>query len=245
MGGIVAQYPNRTMPRIPETEIERIKQETDLVALIQSRGVILKQQGKNWTGLCPFHNDKETPNLIVTPCKGLFRCMASNCGKTGNALHFVQWHDGVSFRHAFEILSNGKAAFQQANGVKRAIAPKLPCPFDSAAEESELLERVANYYAEQLPKNQQALDYLKSRGLDDEQMVKKFRIGFADRTLGLRIPHARRKDGAALREKLKALGVYRQKNRPRAPVRMYHHPDRRVRAGRADGQHQTNVRSSC
>ena len=53
------------MPRIPETEIARIKTETDLVALIQSRGVALKQQGENWIGLCPFHGDKDTPNLRV------------------------------------------------------------------------------------------------------------------------------------------------------------------------------------
>lgn len=199
------------MPRIPESEIDRIKTETDLVALIQSRGVKLRQQGKNWTGLCPFHKDEKTPNLIVTPCKGLFRCMASNCGKTGNALHFVQWHDGVSFRHAFEILDNGKAAFQQTNGAKKSITPMLPCPFNSKAEEGELLQRVSKYYAEQLPKNPAALDYLKSRGLDDEALIRKFGIGFADRTLGLRIPHARRKDGAELRAKLKALGVYRKK----------------------------------
>ena len=67
------------MARIPEEEIERIKTGTNLVALIQSRGVSLKQKGQNWTGLCPFHDDKQTPNLIVTPGKGLFRCMAANC----------------------------------------------------------------------------------------------------------------------------------------------------------------------
>jgi DNA primase len=95
------------MPRIEESTIDRIKSETDLIALIQSRGTTLKKQGSNWTGLCPFHDDKETPNLIVTPGKGLFRCMASQCGKTGNAIQFVQWFDGVSFRHACEVLSTG------------------------------------------------------------------------------------------------------------------------------------------
>ena len=68
------------MARIPDPEIDRIKSETDLVALIQSRGVALKQQGANWTGFCPFHDDRETPNLIVTPGKGLWRCMAACCG---------------------------------------------------------------------------------------------------------------------------------------------------------------------
>ncbi len=120
------------MPRIPEEEIERVKRETDLVALIQSRGVKLKQQGKNWIGFCPFHDDTDTPNLIVTPEKGLFRCMASQCGKSGNAIQFVQWFDGVSFRHAFEVLSSGAVAvFTQTNGqTKQSTVPKLPCPVD-------------------------------------------------------------------------------------------------------------------
>lgn len=205
------------MPRIPETEIDRIKKDTDLVALIQSRGVKLKQQGKNWTGLCPFHNDAKTPNLIVTPCKGLFRCMASNCGKTGNALHFVQWHDGVSFRHAFEILDNGgKAAYVQTHGrTKQSTVPKLPCPLDSKAEEGKMLGKVAGYYHSRLASvdGHAVIDYLSQRGLADEAMVKKFKIGLSDRTLGLRLPQANRKEGAAIRSKLKALGVYRKNGR--------------------------------
>ena len=201
------------MPRIAESTIDRIKSETDLIALIQSRGTTLKKQGSNWTGFCPFHDDKETPNLIVTPSKGLFRCMASCCGKTGNAIQFVQWFDGVSFRHACDLLSTGdKAAFAQSSGrAKIATVPKLPCPLDTAAAESKLLGQVVDYYHGKL--DQTALDYLASRGLDDEAMVKRFKIGLSDRTLGLRIPHKNRKEGEELRSKLKALGVYRENGR--------------------------------
>jgi len=200
------------MPRIAESELDRLKSETDLVALIQSRGVALKQQGSNWTGLCPFHDDTKTPNLIVTPGKGLFRCMASQCGKTGNAIQFVQWHDGVSFRHAFELLANGgAAAFQQTNGhTRKATVPKLPCPLETTAEDAELFDQVAGYYHERLLQSRSALDYLASRGLDDEELVKRFRIGFADRTLGIRLPHKNRLAGAELREALMKLGVYRK-----------------------------------
>jgi DNA primase catalytic core len=201
------------MPRIADSEIDRIKSKTDLIGLIQSRGTTLKKQGSNWTGLCPFHDDKETPNLIVTPGKGLFRCMASQCGKSGNAIQFVQWFDGVSFRHACEVLATGgKAAFEQTNGrIKTATVPKLPCPLKSTAEESELLDQVANFYHGKL--DEASLAYLAARGLDDEAMVKRFKIGFSDRTLGLRIPLNNRKEGEELRDKLKALGVYRQNGR--------------------------------
>ena len=62
--------------RIPEADIERVKRTTDLVALVQSRGIELKKHGaKDWIGRCPFHGDKETPNLIVTPEKGLWHCI--------------------------------------------------------------------------------------------------------------------------------------------------------------------------
>ena len=203
------------MARIPETEIDRIKRETDLVALIQSRGTVLKQQGANWTGLCPFHDDSQTPNLIVTPGKGLFRCMASGCGKSGNVIQFVEWFDGVSFRHAFELLANGgKAAFEQTNGqTTKATVPKLPCPFDSAAEEAKLLGQVVDYYHERLQQSEAAKDYLAFRGLDDEELVRKFKLGFSDRTLGLRIPFKNRKEGQEIRSKLQQAGVYRANGR--------------------------------
>jgi len=206
------------MARIPDSEIDRIKTETDLVALIQSRGVALKQQGANWTGFCPFHDDKETPNLIVTPGKGLWRCMSSTCGATGNPIQFVEKFDGLSFRHAFEVLANGgKAAFEHAPDGPRtkATVPRLSCPIEDTSEDAKLLEQVANYYAKRLlaPENQIARDYLASRGLDDPDLWQRYQIGFADRTLGLRIPEKNRKQGAEIRTRLEALGVYRKTGR--------------------------------
>ena len=83
------------MPMIQDDEIDRIKRETDLAAVIRTRGVELKPQGHDLVGLCPFHEDHD-PSLRVTPGKGLWRCMA--CGATGNVIQFVQRFDGVSFR---------------------------------------------------------------------------------------------------------------------------------------------------
>ena len=54
------------MPLIPDDEIERIKRETDLAAVVRSRGVALTPQGGDLVGLCPFHDDKN-PNLHITP----------------------------------------------------------------------------------------------------------------------------------------------------------------------------------
>jgi len=206
------------MARIPDADITRLKTDTDLVALIQSRGVALKQDGRDWTGLCPFHDDKEHPNLVVTPCNGLWRCMAAHCGKSGDAIHFLEAFDGLSFRHAFELLAHGgKAAYERPPDAprKQATVPRLACPLDEAAPDAILLDQVAAYYASRLaaPENHSARAYLVSRGLDDETLWQRFGIGFSDRTLGLRIPEKNRKQGAEMRERLQDLGVYRPTGR--------------------------------
>jgi len=202
------------MARIPEEDIDRVKRETDLLALIRSRGIELRQHGsRDYIGICPFHDDGKTPNFIVSPLKGLFHCMA--CEVAGNAIQFVQNFDGVSFRHAFELLDNGgKLAFQKvpARRTKQTTVPKLPCPIDQDGDAAELLGQVVDYYHERLVQFKPALDYLASRGLDDEELIRRYRIGFADRTLGLRLPDKNRKEGAAMRSRLQELGVFRRES---------------------------------
>lgn len=201
------------MARIPDEDLERVKRGTDLLALVRSRGIELAKHGsKDWVGKCPFHGDGDRPNLIVSPAKGLYHCMA--CGAAGNAIQFVERFDGVSFRHAFEMLDGGRSAFENAPSrpLKRATAPKLPCPLDAQADDGTLLDQVSDYYHGRLIQSKPALDYLASRGLDDEELVKRFRIGFADRTLGLRLPSRESREGADLRERLQELGVFRKES---------------------------------
>ena len=195
--------------RIPETDIERVKRGTDLRALVQSRGIELKKHGsKDWIGRCPFHQDKDKPNFIVTPDKGLFHCMA--CGKAGNAIQFVEQHDGVSFRHAFELLNQGGTAVFSAQPLqKQTTVPRLPCPLDVEADDATLFRQVTGYYHERLKQTATARAYLAWRGLDSDELIGHFQIGFADRTLGLRLPEKNRKEGDALRTRLTRLGLWR------------------------------------
>src|SRR5262245_30456561 len=65
-------------------EVERVKNGTDLVALIQSRGVELRKKGRSWQGRCPFHADGKTPSLSVAQDRGLWKCFG--CGKGGDAI---------------------------------------------------------------------------------------------------------------------------------------------------------------
>ena len=194
------------MPRIPETDIDRVKRSTDLLALVRSRGVELKKHGsKDWIGRCPFHNDQSNPNFIVSPDKGLFHCMV--CGKAGNAIQFVQLHDGVSFRHAFELLAEGHA-FAAQPLTREATVPRLPSPLALDADDVALMNQSLAYYRERLAQTPAALEYLQRRGI--ATAAEPFGLGFADRTLGLRLPFRNRQDGEALRVRLQKLGLLRE-----------------------------------
>ena len=197
------------MAMIPDDEIERIKRETDLAAVIRSRGVALTQKGGDLIGLCPFHKD-ENPSFHVTPAKRLWRCMS--CNATGNVIQFVQKFDGVSFRHACELLKGGgAAAFTGAptcSPVKKTTVPRLASPLAANADDQAALRQVLDYYHARLKENPDALAYLKKRGITAEA-VAMFKIGFVDRTLGLRLPQKNRKEGAEMRERLTRLGLLR------------------------------------
>ncbi len=195
------------MARIPEEEIERLKREVDLAALIRSKGIELKAHGgKDLAGRCPFHQD-DTPSLIVTPAKNLFHCMG--CGAGGSAIDFLMKHDGVSFRHAVELLRDGKANAFGGTAAKKTTVPKLPPPVVFDADDQTLFTQVLDYYRERLHANPAALEYLQQRGITAEA-IEAFGIGFADRTLGLRLPFKNRKDGQEVRDRLTRIGLYRE-----------------------------------
>jgi DNA primase catalytic core len=198
------------MPRIPEAELEQIKRGTDLVALVRAKGIELRPHGGgHLAGKCPFHDDS-TPSFIVTPGKNLFHCLG--CGAGGTVIDFIMRHDGLSFRHAVEVLRNGQASVLVAttSPTKHSTVPRLPAPVAYDADDPALLTQVIDYYHERLMQTPAALAYLEKRGIRSEEAINTFRLGFADRTLGLRLPQKNRQTGAAIRERLEKLGVYRE-----------------------------------
>jgi DNA primase len=87
--------------------------------------------------------------------------------------------------------------------------PKLPGLLDASAGDQVLLRRVVDYYHATLKESPEALAYLESRGLQHAEAVDRFKLGFANRTLGYRLPAKTRKEGAEIRGRLEALGVMR------------------------------------
>ncbi len=198
------------MARIPETELERLKNEVSVERLVEASGIELKHSGKDWLGRCPFHED-ETASLVVTPAKNLWHCFG--CGLGGGPIDWVMKRRGVSFRHAVELLREGVPGLAegQATGqVKRATIKALPAPVAFDADDQALLRQAVDYYHERLQATSEARAYLASRGLEHPELVGRFRLGVADRTLGLRLPDKTRKAGADIRTRLQRVGLYRE-----------------------------------
>jgi DNA primase catalytic core len=197
------------MARIPKAELERLKREISVERLAEARGVKLERHGADLLGLCPFHDDHE-PSLVITPAKNLWHCLGA-CQAGGSVIDWVMKAEGVSFRHAAELLRADLPPEGLSTGrpPERSTVPKLPGLLDASEGDQVLLRRVVDYYHASLKESPEALAYLASRGLQHAEAVERFRLGFANRTLGYRLPAKNRKEGAAIRERLQALGVIR------------------------------------
>jgi len=198
------------MARIPEHVVERLKTEVSVQRLAEARGVVLEKRGADLHGRCPFHDDR-TPSLVITPAKNLWHCLGA-CQTGGSVIDWVMKAEGVSFRHAVELLINDSiplAASSSAPPPKHSTVKKLPTALVRDAEDAKLMIQVIDYYHETLLGSPEALDYLKRRGIGSEAAIKAFKLGFANRTLGYRLPASTRVEGAALRGQLQRLGLYR------------------------------------
>lgn len=203
------------MARIPDETIERLKQDVSLVRLVEAGGVALKRQGKDWLGRCPFHDDR-TPSLVVSPATNLWHCLGA-CNVGGSVIDWVMKREGVSFRHAVELLrhelphlaASSEPAAKPARVVQRATVPQLASPLALSGDDTELLGQVADFYHQTLHDAPKALAYLAKRGLTHPELIDTFQLGYANSTLAYRLPNKNRQAGAEQRGRLQALGVLR------------------------------------
>ena len=203
------------MARIPDAELARLKAEVSVQRLVEGCGVVLRRQGQDFVGACPFHDD-DSPSLVVTPGKNLWHCLGA-CGRGGGPIDWVMTAQGVSFRHAVELLresSPSLSVLAQSSPLAKTPGPpsrsttaKLPTLAAPDAEDQVLLNKVVGYYAEVLVTHEGAQAFLTRRKIDHPEAVERFRIGFADRTLGYRLPPSQVQAGRALRTRLRDLGV--------------------------------------
>src|SRR5579872_2616568 len=197
------------MARIPDEEIERLKQGVSLQRLVEAQGIELKRHGADLLGLCPFHDDRQ-PSLVVSPKKNLWHCLGA-CSAGGSVIDWVMRCEGVSFRHAVELLRDGSASCGPISGPapQRSTVRKLASPVDRSAADAELLAQVVAYYQRTLRESPEALAYLAARRIDHPEAIETFQLGYANRTLCYRLPERNRREGAELRGRLQSIGVLR------------------------------------
>lgn len=159
------------MVRYSDEIIEEVKNNNDIVDVI-SQYVALKRSGRNYFGLCPFHNEK-SPSFSVSPDKQIFHCFG--CGVGGNVFHFISKIENINFKESIELLA------ERAN---------IKLPVLDSSEDSQKLELkskvyeinkiAAEFYHENLykPTSKQAQEYIKKRKLDNNTL-KSFLIGYS------------------------------------------------------------------
>ncbi|MBS1701791.1 MAG: DNA primase [Armatimonadetes bacterium] len=135
---------------------DEIRRRIDIVELVSQR-VRLKRSGKNYSGLCPFHDDK-SPSFNVSPTTGRYKCFA--CGEAGDIFTWVMKTQGLDFREALKQLAD------QAGVVlsKSFDGPKV----DKTLREQQLavMQSGLIFFRNELKRNTQASSYLDGRGLD-------------------------------------------------------------------------------
>jgi DNA primase catalytic core len=193
------------MPYVPPEVKERIKREVSIQRLAEARGIKLHRSGRSLMGLCPFHDDRN-PSLSIDPVKNEWHCFG--CDRKGDVIEWVKCAEGVSFHRALELL---KRDYVPSAGpvVKVATVPKLPPLIDPTADDKKLLGVVVDYYNRTLQDSPEAKRYLLKRGLQSGEIIDRFKLGYANRTLCLHLPASNRLAGDAQRARLKALGVIR------------------------------------
>lgn len=154
------------MAVIPNEELNRIQSAANIVEIISSY-INLEKQGKNYFGVCPFHDD-HNPSMSVSEEKGLFTCFV--CHKTGNVFSFVQDYENVTFIEAVKIVAS-KVGIELDAGIKDTSK------YDKHYEAVEL---ALKFYQNNLKSKdgKKASDYLKQRGINEE-IIEEFNIGYA------------------------------------------------------------------
>ena len=185
------------MARISEQSIEKTRQAADIVEVVSSY-VDLKQRGRNFLGLCPFHSDTK-PSLTVSPEKQIYKCFSCNAG--GNAFQFVMEMESIEFPDAVQKLAD---SFNITLEITGGDSKKFK---DLKSQLLEIHELASSYYEENLfsDKNKNALSYLTERDLSLET-IKKFKLGFAPDSFNDLLQLLRKKNFSA--EAMKTCGLF-------------------------------------
>ena len=157
------------MAFVSNDEINSIRAKADIVSIIGSY-LPLTQRGKNYLGVCPFHDD-HSPSMSVSSEKQIYKCFS--CGATGNVFTFVSEYENVSFIEAVKIVAD-KCGMSLSVDTFNSKVPQV------FKEEHEIMDLAQKFFMNNLrtDSGKEALKYLKERGID-EDIIKEFGIGLS------------------------------------------------------------------
>ena len=162
--------------------IDEIKAKVDIVDLVSEAGVKLRHAGRNYTGFCPFHDNKHTPSFVVWPESGTWRCFGQ-CGEGGDVFKFVMKRENLDFKEALDKLA-ARAGVEVPSFTKHT--PEQKEAYDRLRI---LLEDAIIFYRSHLMANKPLLTYLRQkRGLTD-MSIETFGLGYAPSAWDSAITH--------------------------------------------------------
>lgn len=186
-----------------------------LEALAEAHGALLERQADKIVGICPLHDGLEL-ELEIDPGRETWTCKTCT-PEPATAVEWLMRAEGITAPVAREMLRAGAALSRERSawegGTQKGRVRKstdvrmLPEILSGAEEDAELLQRVADYYHERLIQSDDARAVLEAHKLD-ARAVEEFRLGWADKTLGMRVPHSAKLVGKRTRDRLVALGVF-------------------------------------
>lgn len=160
-----------------DTEVQQIKDRINIVEII-GQYVQLRKAGRNYSGRCPFHNER-TPSFMVSPERGTYMCFG--CGQKGDVFSFIQKMDGTDFATVLKQLA-------EKAGVTLEPRTRNPKAAEERAVEKEHEERLKDvceaataYFETELKKRPDVMEYLHTRGVSDESIAS-WRLGYAPAT---------------------------------------------------------------
>ncbi|HCB02075.1 MAG TPA: DNA primase, partial [Anaerolineae bacterium] len=152
--------------------LDEIKSKIDIVDLVSEAGVKLRHAGKNYTGFCPFHDNKKTPAFVVWPETGTWRCFGQ-CNEGGDIFKFVMKREGIDFKEAMQ-----KLALRAGVEIKE-YTRETPEQKEAYENLRKILEDAIIYYRTHLFNNKNIFNYLKDKRGLTESTIETFGLGYA------------------------------------------------------------------
>jgi DNA primase len=167
------------------SSIDEIKARLDILDLAAESGVKLRRTGRNYTGFCPFHDNKRTPAFVIWPETGTWRCFGE-CNEGGDIFKFIMKKEGIDFKEALQRLA------EKAGVTLERLQTQNPEQREENDRLRTLLEDVVTFYRHQLLQSEAgkpALAYLLEKRNLTMETIETWGLGYAPHSWDATLKH--------------------------------------------------------